>query len=101
LDANLLAHIVAATQAYRGDFPILKSVACRTSARDPIQRRYERRTRALARPAGCKPWAFVEAARAHPDAAQGTAREARETFARASMDARARDEAAMTEPRHG
>jgi hypothetical protein len=59
---------------------------------------YERRTPALVsderRP-------FVAAIRAHPAAAHATAREARETFADALMDARAHAEAAMTEARHG
>jgi hypothetical protein len=62
---------------------------------------HERRTRALARLVSDERWAFVAAIRAHPAAAQGTARKARETFAHALMDARARDEAAMTEARHG
>lgn len=37
--------------------------------------------------------AFVAAIRAHPGAAQGTARKARDAFARAMREARARDDA--------
>jgi hypothetical protein len=63
---------------------------------------YERRTRALARLVmSDERRAFVAAILAHPAAALGTAREARETFAHALMDARVCDEAAMMEARHG
>jgi hypothetical protein len=56
---------------------------------------YERRTRALARLTSVERRGFIEAVLSHPHASQEAVRKAREMFARAMQDARARDHAAL------
>ncbi len=56
---------------------------------------YERRTRIIAGTARVELRAFVRVLRAHPEAAPGRAAAAREAFAKALADARARDRAMM------
>ena len=62
---------------------------------------HERRTRGLARLVRPERLAFVEAVKKHPGAAEGAARKAREAFARAWKDARARHRVMMAGTHHG
>jgi hypothetical protein len=70
-------------------------VVAKRGADGAVSCRHDRRTRALARLTERERRAFVAAIRAHPGAAQGTAREARVMFVTALRAARARDDAIM------